>query len=97
VTNLSNQLVSTSGGPWLNGGRGATCYDHTAVPFARSCLFPAPGVGWYTAPANSGHGTGVNVAMCDGSVHFVNANISLVTWQAIGTRNGKEIVGGNEF
>lgn len=41
-------------------------------------------------PASSLHHGGVNVLMCDGSVHFVSDRIDLVIWQAIGTRNGME-------
>jgi prepilin-type N-terminal cleavage/methylation domain-containing protein/prepilin-type processing-associated H-X9-DG protein len=88
---LSNQIQSTSGGPWLLGSRGATTYDHSAPPFAHSCLFPT--VGCYTSPPNSAHTGGMNVALCDGSVRFVARNIALPTWQALGTRNGGEVLG----
>ena len=90
-TNLSNQILSTSGAPWIYGSRTTTCYDHSAPPFALSCLFPT--VGWFTSPANSGHTGGVNLALCDGSVRFVNASITPATWQAIGSRNGGEVIG----
>ncbi len=90
---LSNQIESTSGSPWLLGSRSATCYDHSNVPFTHSCLFPAPGVGLFTSPANSGHGNGVNLAMCDGSVRFVANGVSLATWSAVGTMNGGEVIG----
>jgi prepilin-type N-terminal cleavage/methylation domain-containing protein/prepilin-type processing-associated H-X9-DG protein len=39
------------------------------------------------------HTGGVNVAMCDGSVRFVTNNISLVTWQALGSPAGGEVIG----
>jgi prepilin-type processing-associated H-X9-DG protein len=35
---------------------------------------------------------GANVAMCDGSVRFVNVGISLDVWKAIATRAGGEVV-----
>jgi prepilin-type processing-associated H-X9-DG protein len=41
--------------------------------------------------ANSKHTGGVNVALCDGSVHFVSYDIALNTWRALGTRNGGEV------
>jgi prepilin-type processing-associated H-X9-DG protein len=44
-------------------------------------------------PANSGHTGGVNLLLCDGSVHFVSNSISLTTWSALGTRNGGEVLG----
>jgi prepilin-type N-terminal cleavage/methylation domain-containing protein/prepilin-type processing-associated H-X9-DG protein len=93
-TNLSNQLLSTAGAPWVLGSRSATCYDHTTLPFAHSCLFPT--VGCFTSPANSAHSGGLNLALCDGSVRFVSRGISLATWQALGTRNGGEVLG-NDF
>jgi prepilin-type N-terminal cleavage/methylation domain-containing protein/prepilin-type processing-associated H-X9-DG protein len=41
----------------------------------------------------SRHPNGVNVSLCDGSVRYVSNNISLVTWQALGTMNGGDAVG----
>jgi prepilin-type N-terminal cleavage/methylation domain-containing protein/prepilin-type processing-associated H-X9-DG protein len=46
-----------------------------------------------TAAARSRHPGGVNVLMGDGSVHFVNQNINLDTWQALGSISGGEIAG----
>ena len=43
--------------------------------------------------ARSWHPSGVNVVMADGSVHFVLDDISLATWQAMGTINGEETLG----
>jgi prepilin-type N-terminal cleavage/methylation domain-containing protein len=91
TTNLANQILSNSGGPWLLGSRTTTTYDHSAPPFALSCLFPL--VSCFTSPANSNHLGGVNLSLCDGSVRFVNASISLATWQAVGSMNGGEVLG----
>jgi prepilin-type processing-associated H-X9-DG protein len=44
-------------------------------------------------PASSNHTNGVNVLLCDGSVHFVTNAVSLPTWRAIGSRNGGELLG----
>jgi hypothetical protein len=30
------------------------------------------------------------VALCDGSVRFVNANVDVKVWRALGTRDGGE-------
>jgi prepilin-type N-terminal cleavage/methylation domain-containing protein/prepilin-type processing-associated H-X9-DG protein len=40
--------------------------------------------------ARSRHSGGVNSVFCDGSIHFINNNISLSIWQALGTMNGNE-------
>jgi prepilin-type processing-associated H-X9-DG protein len=44
--------------------------------------------------ARSVHPGGVNVALADASVRFVSETIDLVTWQALGTREGGEVLGG---
>jgi prepilin-type N-terminal cleavage/methylation domain-containing protein/prepilin-type processing-associated H-X9-DG protein len=41
--------------------------------------------------ARSFHSGVVNCAMMDGSVRSVNQSVSLVTWRALGTRNGGEV------
>jgi prepilin-type processing-associated H-X9-DG protein len=43
--------------------------------------------------ARSRHTGGVNAALCDGSVRFISAGVTLATWQALGTMNGAEMVG----
>jgi prepilin-type N-terminal cleavage/methylation domain-containing protein/prepilin-type processing-associated H-X9-DG protein len=56
-----------------------------------------PGIGQYTAigfrAARSRHTNGANILLGDGSVRFVNNGVQLVTWRALGTRNGGEVLG----
>jgi prepilin-type processing-associated H-X9-DG protein len=40
------------------------------------------------------HPAGVNVALGDGSVRFVNNNIDLLTWQLAGSRNDRTPISG---
>ncbi len=42
--------------------------------------------------ARSRHSGGVNVLMGDGSVRFVQNNITLTTWRAVGSMNGGEVI-----
>src|SRR5262249_1266721 len=43
--------------------------------------------------ARSRHTNGVNVLFADGHVQFITNSIALVTWQALGTLNGGELIG----
>jgi prepilin-type N-terminal cleavage/methylation domain-containing protein/prepilin-type processing-associated H-X9-DG protein len=42
--------------------------------------------------ARSFHPGGVNATMCDGSVKFVKSTVNILTWMAISTPNGGEVV-----
>jgi prepilin-type N-terminal cleavage/methylation domain-containing protein/prepilin-type processing-associated H-X9-DG protein len=42
--------------------------------------------------ARSRHSGGVNAAMCDGSVHFISNTVNYITWQAMGSAQGGEVV-----
>jgi prepilin-type N-terminal cleavage/methylation domain-containing protein/prepilin-type processing-associated H-X9-DG protein len=49
--------------------------------------------GFAQLAARSRHTGGVNTLLGDGSVRFVQNSITLVTWRALGTMNGNEVVG----
>ena len=90
VQDLSKQGFSNVGAPWLYGYHSTTSYWHTSLPNTRSCMFPPSRI---MTSANSNHTSGVNVALCDGSVRPVSNSISIQTWRALGTRNGGEVLG----
>jgi prepilin-type N-terminal cleavage/methylation domain-containing protein/prepilin-type processing-associated H-X9-DG protein len=90
ITNLTYQGESNVGAPWVYGYHSTTSYWHSAPPGNRSCMFPPNRV---MTTANSKHTGGVNLLLCDGSVHFTSNTISLATWRALGTRNGGEVLG----
>jgi prepilin-type N-terminal cleavage/methylation domain-containing protein/prepilin-type processing-associated H-X9-DG protein len=88
ITNPANQFPIFMGAPWAHGQHN---YQHVSAPNSRSC-------GWLpslraTMAATSRHTGGVNVAFCDGSVHFIGNNVNLTTWRSLGTRNGGEVLG----
>jgi len=89
-TNLAYQRVSNVGAPWIYGYHSTTLYFHVAPPGDRSCMYPP---GRISTTATSGHMKGVNVLLCSGTVRFVDYGISLYTWRALGSRNGKEPIG----
>jgi len=78
-------------------------YNHVGGPNSRQCsayTLPNDVVGldiYGTAPATSMHPGGVNVAFCDGSVRFIQDQIQLLTWWAIGTRSGNEPIDANRL
>jgi len=87
INNLAYQFPVFMGAPWINGQH---CYTHVDTPNRRSCGFmPAK----QTMPASSRHPGGVHSLLCDGSVRFVSENINRDIWRAVGSRNGKEVVG----
>ena len=89
VNDLSKQGFSDIGAPWIRGYHSTTEYYHVNIPNGRSCMFPP---GRIMTTANSQHGNLVNMALCDGSTQTVTANIDLVIYRALGSRNGGEIV-----
>ncbi len=58
------------------------------------CMAGASGDSTDTAATRSRHPGGVHVGLCDGSVHFVNDNIELTLWQALGSIVGNEATAG---
>jgi prepilin-type N-terminal cleavage/methylation domain-containing protein len=84
----------------------ATFAPNTLVPYAQGSGLPAVDVDWTNqqegksttaktfaaVTSRSYHGVGVNSARADGSVHFVSNETDLVTWRAMATRNGGEVV-----
>ena len=92
-TNLAFQFRSDNGGYWIQ-GQHTTLYQHVGSPNQRSCAWKTPPTMYQNA--SSGHMTGVNLLMCDGSVRFVSDSVNLTTWRAIGSRDGGEVPG-NDF
>jgi prepilin-type processing-associated H-X9-DG protein len=47
--------------------------------------------------ASSNHPAGVNALFADGSVHFIKNSISAVTWRALGTIAGGEVISADQY
>lgn len=88
TSDLTKQGVSNVGVPWLWAYHSTTIYYHTSSPNTRSCMYPP---GRIMTTANSQHKNGLNIVLCDSSVHFISENIDLSIWRAYGTRDGREI------
>jgi len=65
-------------------------YSHIPLPNQLSPRFRLDAAG-------SHHDGGVNVLMVDGSVRFVNDDVSADVWRAIGTRDGAEVFSNDDF
>jgi prepilin-type N-terminal cleavage/methylation domain-containing protein/prepilin-type processing-associated H-X9-DG protein len=100
----------SSGAQWLLSADYATAnnaYSHVMTPNSLSCTgTPDPstfisnstwgGIG-AAITATSNHPGGVNVAFGDGSVKFVKDSVNIQTWWGLGTRSGREIIGGDAY
>lgn len=94
VTALSGRpCMRGSSWAWSFTGAGAA-YTHSMAPNDQPChnVGGSDWVGNNGMSANSLHVGGVHVLMADGAVRFVSDNISFATWNAIGTRNGGEVI-----
>lgn len=88
----SGAWSGTRGAKWINGHYGDTLYNHFYLPNATDwdCGNGSHNKGLSTARSN--HAGGVNLLLCDGSVHFVRDNINIDIWRGLATRNGGENV-----
>lgn len=91
---MGSNIFSTRIGPntaVADGVWGCRNYPQEGMP----CVQVGSGTntGGTYAAARSYHTGGVQGAMADGSVRFFSENISLVIWQAIGSRAGGEVLG----
>jgi prepilin-type N-terminal cleavage/methylation domain-containing protein/prepilin-type processing-associated H-X9-DG protein len=77
-------------------------YSHTSPPNHRSCWYSDVGGRPYSGiasvvTASSRHPGGANIAYCDGSVRFIKSSVGYQPWQAIGTRNGGEVLSSDAY
>jgi prepilin-type N-terminal cleavage/methylation domain-containing protein len=90
-----NQFKSDFGQDYMASSQSGhhVTYNHASSPNDPACAYPADLT--MTMPASSAHNAfgGVNLLLCDGSVHFVHNSISVTTWRALGSRNGQEVLG----
>ena len=75
-------------------------YSHVNTPNGITCSSSTgedPGNYATAITATSNHSGGVNVCMSDGSVRFVKDTVNYITWWAIGSRNGGEVVSNDSY
>jgi len=95
-----------SGGVWSGSHSGTfqfNAYNHVNTPNGLSCCMSSlagngdPGYIQDAITASSNHSGGVNVAFCDGSVHFVKDSVSPNIWWALGSRNLGEVISSDAY
>jgi prepilin-type N-terminal cleavage/methylation domain-containing protein/prepilin-type processing-associated H-X9-DG protein len=95
--NTATPLTSKQGWSWVMGEMCCTTYNHVSGPNTITCAgigFPGSMANMaMQVPPSSAHPGGVNALLGDGSVRFIQDNINLVTWRALGTRNRGEVIG----
>jgi prepilin-type N-terminal cleavage/methylation domain-containing protein/prepilin-type processing-associated H-X9-DG protein len=94
-------LTSKWGWSWVMGENCCTTYNHVATPNRNTCGgtgFPGTMTNMaMQVPPSSRHPGGVNVLMCDGAVRFIDDNVELEIWRALGTRNGQETISNTSY
>jgi prepilin-type processing-associated H-X9-DG protein len=77
-------------------------YSHTAPPNNKSCWYsdvpgrPYSGIASVVSSA-SRHPGGSNTSFADGSVKFIKSTVNISTWNALGTRNGGEVISSDGY
>lgn len=91
----STTWISNRGGSWIWGNATVNGFVTYLPPNSEIPDATAHGQGWLSARSNfSG---GVNSALSDGSVRFIPNSINIITWRALGTRSGGEVISGNDL
>jgi prepilin-type N-terminal cleavage/methylation domain-containing protein/prepilin-type processing-associated H-X9-DG protein len=92
---------ATKGRMWLSAVSGdGGGYVHTILPNKKSCFFGTswPGTqAFVDIGAGSNHPGGVNCLFLDGTVRFIKESINYVTWYALGTVAGGEVIDATSF
>src|SRR5262249_37615533 len=101
---IQGRGMDLRGFTWWGGAGGFTTYmapngsepDVITGGFGGDPRMPCTEISTPTRPrlmgARSLHPGGLNVALCDGSVHFIRDSIGYSGWQALGTSRGGEVV-----
>ncbi len=94
----AQQSSDGKGSFWLfqNMGQGGA-YSHMNTPNKTTCYYDGAHTDSGIITASSYHSGGVNVLFLDGSVRFVKDTINPITWWAIATRDGGEVVSADQL
>jgi prepilin-type N-terminal cleavage/methylation domain-containing protein/prepilin-type processing-associated H-X9-DG protein len=102
----TNIVTARRGYRWADGIIGFTMFNVLQTPndatypvnYCRDGCNPGCNMdGGFSAPASSNHSGGANVLMADGSVKFIKSTVNRMTWWALGTRGGGEVVSADAY
>jgi prepilin-type N-terminal cleavage/methylation domain-containing protein/prepilin-type processing-associated H-X9-DG protein len=108
LPSTTSQFQATRGVRWHYGAPGHTLYNHLRSPNDKQpdCRGGLPHStrsdplwSWLSLniAARSKHPGGVNSLIADGHVQFVKDSISILVWQALGSRNGGEVISADAY
>ncbi len=108
LPSTTTQFQATKGVRWYYGAPGHSMYNHRRPPDDKQAdcrgglphsVRSDPLWSWLSlnVAARSKHPGGVNTLMADGSVKFMKDTINAMTWQALGSRNGGEVVSADGY
>jgi prepilin-type N-terminal cleavage/methylation domain-containing protein/prepilin-type processing-associated H-X9-DG protein len=108
LPSTTGQYQATRGVRWHYGAPGHSMYNHLRPPNDRrpDCRGGLPHSNrsdplwnWLSLniAARSRHPGGVNSLIADGHVQFIKNTVNLLVWQALGSRNGGEVVSADAF
>jgi len=91
----SGTFVTDRGFLWADGAYNCTLYNNVLPPNSPTMDCVRHSNPAWKAARSRHAGGGVNVLLADGAVKFVRDSVPLPTWQALGTRSGGEVLGGD--
>ena len=106
ATPSDGSYSSMRGFSWCDGNGGWTYTNIIQTPNRDSvfpgggCRFDCAGCGIdssFSYAVSSNHPGGANILMADGSVRFIKDSVSRLTWWALGTRNGGEVISADGY
>jgi prepilin-type N-terminal cleavage/methylation domain-containing protein/prepilin-type processing-associated H-X9-DG protein len=98
INNNVFDLIDYRGGEYYRNLPMTANYSHTIPPNFTS--YDCGNINTFTqshAAARSYHPGGANAGFCDGSVRFFKNSINPVTWSALGTRAGGEVISADAY
>jgi prepilin-type N-terminal cleavage/methylation domain-containing protein/prepilin-type processing-associated H-X9-DG protein len=104
----TSNLTSAKGQQYYRNFNSASQYTHTMTPNPKQgvigdCSANVPanplGLNFFSChiAARSFHSGGVNAGFCDGSVRFIKDSINPITWRALGSRAGAEVISADSY